>query len=283
MKATSGAIGNTFKLTLMLWAIAPALAAGQTASGQVTTPPPGTPPQTVDVRIATSQRALVTRAELLATLRELEAQGASTAYSPAVRFANQQQINIIKYRLENGDMRTGDIIHLTVEPNAGFTNDYKVTERGTIKLRDNAELSVKGALRSELAERLTEQFKDLVRQPSVQAVPQIQIQIFGAVGHPCFCSVDATMLLSEVITKDAGGPQNSAKLDKSTIKRGDTVIVAGKEFASALRDGKTLDELNLQAGDRIDVATKPSSGLLFRVAGAVTALSGLIFLVLQVF
>lgn len=79
--------------------------------------------------------------------------------------------------------------------------------------------------------------------------------------------------------KDGGGPNGNVRWNKSTIKRGDRVIVDGPQFALAVQKGMTLDQLNVQAGDEIFLAAKPSSALFWRIVAAATALGSVFYLV----
>jgi hypothetical protein len=49
----------------------------------------------------------------------------------------------------------------------------------------------------------------------------------------------------------AGGPAGDAKLQDVRILRGDQPIWSGDAMRRALADGRTLDQMNLRAGDRI--------------------------------
>jgi hypothetical protein len=90
-------------------------------------------------------------------------------------------------------------------------------------------------------------------------------------------------LLSAVLMEAGGGPARDADLDKSEIKHGDRVVLTREEFRDALREGRTLDALNVQAGDEIVVAQKPAGGMFFRVLGAVGAIGSAVYLIRSIF
>jgi len=92
----------------------------------------------------------------------------------------------------------------------------------------------------------------------------------------------AGSLAFELLYDDA--TNNSEKLaeDKSQILRNGVVVIDGAEFKDAIYKGRTLDQLNVQAGDEIRIAVKPAGGLFWRVVGAVTGLSGLIYLFITI-
>ncbi len=246
-------------------------------------PPP--PSNSLDpaTMLANAQRATVTRAELRSTLDTLEQLLQSPGYSQALRDAKQAEADAIKERLADGDLHTGDVIAMQVTGDSELNAAYPVTIRRTIVIPGGAEISVKGVLRSELQDYLTEQLKHYVRNPVVQVASGIRVWMHGAIGSPGFYNESATALLSDAIQHDGGRPSNDARLEKSQIRRAGRVVVDGPEFAAAIRNGATLDELNVEAGDEIYVASKPAGGTILRIIGGVSAVASLVWIGLRVF
>jgi hypothetical protein len=239
--------------------------------------------QGVDTAAVNAQRAMVTRAEIQVALNDLEKGLASTAYSPALRAAKQETAAMLRDRLTEGDIRPGDQIKMTVLGEAGLSNTYDVTPARTILLPGNLEIPVKGVLRSEIQQYLSTQLKAYVHDPTVTAIPYVRLQIFGAVAKPGFVNAPADLLLTRVITDFAGGPDNNSQFKKSKIRRNGRVVVDGPEFQDAIYKARTLDQLNVQAGDEIFVATKPTKALVLQILGVVSGLGGLIWLAIRVF
>lgn len=231
--------------------------------------------------IANAQRAMVSRAELQTALDQLDQQLGSTAYSAALREAKQNEADAIRSRLADGDLHTGDVVAISVVGDATFTSQFPVTANRTLLLPGGIEISVAGVLRSELQDYITNQLKKYLKDPVVRTLSSIRISMFGGIGKPGFYSVPANLLLSDVIQSVAGGPANNAQFNKSQITRQGKVVVDGPEFALAVYQGKTLDQLNLQAGDQITVAQKGPGGKFFRIIGGVTAIASLAWLGLQ--
>ena len=238
------------------------------------------PPATV---VVNADRAMVSRAELTAALQEIDGFLASGGYSSAMRAAKQAQADAIRERLAEGDLRVGDLIGLTVAEVSTFSGTYMVSPARTIALPGSTEISVAGILRSELEAHLTTQLKKLVRDPTVRVIPTIRLSIFGAVGKPGFVNAPATLLLSDVIQQLAGGPSNNVRWEKSKIMRGEKVVVDGPEFRQAVNTATTIDQLNLQAGDVIEVAAKPTGGTWARVLATLGGLTSVIWLGVQIF
>lgn len=233
--------------------------------------------------VVNADRAMVSRADLQAALTEIEGFLASGGYSGPLRTAKKAQADAIRERLADGDLRVGDMIRLDVAEATSFSNYYMVSPTRTILLPGATEISVAGILRSELQDHLTTQIKKLVRDPTVRVVPSIRLSIFGAVGKPGFVTAPATTLLSDVIQQLAGGPANNVRWEKSQIMRRDKIVIDGAEFREAVNTATTIDQLNLQAGDVINVAAKPAGGTLVRIMGAVSGLAGLVYIGVQIF
>lgn len=243
----------------------------------------GSAQQTAPPVVVNADRAMVSRAELTTALQEIEGFLAAGGYSSTMRAAKQAEADAIRERLAEGDLRVGDLIVLTVAEVSTFSNTYMVSPTRTIALPGSTEISVAGILRSELEAHLTTQLKKLVRDPTVRVIPTIRLSIFGAVGKPGFVNAPATFLLSDVIQQMGGGPANNVRWEKSQILRGEKVVVDGPEFRQSVNTATTIDQLNLQAGDVIQVAAKPTGGTLARVMATIGGLTSVIWLGVQIF
>jgi protein involved in polysaccharide export with SLBB domain len=225
---------------------------------------------------------MVTRAEIQAALDEIQKGLASTGYSIALRGSKEQMAAVLRDRLTEGDIRPGDQIKITVLGETSLSGVYDVSPARTILLPGGMEVSVRGVLRSEIQDYLTTQFKKYVVDPTVTAMPCVRLQIFGAIGSPGFFCAPAGMLLSRVIQDNGHGPANNAQFKKSQIRRNGQVVVDGSEFQDAIFKGRTLDQLNVQAGDEIVVAARPSESWIWRIVAGLSALAGLIYVAARV-
>ena len=247
---------------------------------------PATAQQNPAAMLASSQRSLVTRAELTTTLDSIDRILKAGGYSSAFRDSKRAEADAIRQRLVDGDLHTGDPVLITVIDDESLSKAYVVSPTRTLLLAGTIEIPVKGILRSELERYITTQLKTYLRgDPNVRVTTSMRIQLTGAVARVGFFNVAAGMPLTEVLMNPSagGGVSNSSRFEKSTILRGEKVIVDAKAFKAALATAKTLDELNLQAGDEIKVAAKSGSSVLTKVLGATTALGGLIYLGVQIF
>ena len=105
-------------------------------------------------------------------------------------------------------------------------------------------------LRSEVTDHLTREIGRFIKDPVVRAEGLMRLSIQGMVRNPGFFVVPADILVSEALMV-AGGPAVESNLDNLRIERGPLRLIEGEEMRDALQEGRTLDQLNLQAGDQI--------------------------------
>ena len=240
-----------------------------------------TTPDSLFIRLASSQRAQVTRAELEASLRQIEVVLTSSGYSDALKSQKEAEAAVIRRRLAEGDIRPGDVITLAVSGYPDLTGEFTVTTERTIVPPGAGPIPMGNLLRSEVEDYLRQQMRRFVREPLVRADAMIRISLFGGVSRQGFFVVPASALLTDVIMEAGGGPANNQRLEKSEIKRGDRVIVDREQFTAAIRGGNSLDQLNLQAGDEIRVGQKRSGRL--PILAAISTAGSLTYLIMRIF
>lgn len=165
----------------------------------------------------------------------------------------------IQRRLTQGDFSTGDQISLTVSGEPTLTGTFPVEPGPSLILPDLPAISLHGVLRSELQQHLTIELSRYLRNPDVRATSLMRIAMFGSVGNPGFYHLSPNMTLSDAIMS-AGGPTTSADMGKVEIKRGNDKILDKKATTVAITQGVTLDRLNLQGGDAINIGKQTSMG-----------------------
>jgi protein involved in polysaccharide export with SLBB domain len=266
----------------MLSRIATILAVAVMTAAPVVAQDPQMSPDSLMNRLASAQRATVTRAQLEAALAEIEVILGSSGYSSAIKDQKQAEAALIRRRLTEGDIRPGDVIVVRVANEPDLSGDFLVSTSRTITIPAVGELPIGTQLRSELEAYLTTQMKRFVRDPLVRAEPQIRIAIFGGVGRQGFFVAPANALLTDVIMQAAGGVAGNVKLDNSSIKRDDTVIIDRDRFKEAIRTGLSLDQLNIQAGDEIHVG-RERPGTFRNILAGVSAVASVTWLLFRVF
>ncbi len=195
------------------------------------------------------------RSELRSLLSVLEAAARSPAYSDRLRQRAQEDADALRGRLEQGDLRVGDRVVLRVEGEPQLPDTLAVQPGPRITLPVIGPISLEGVLRSELEEHLTRELGRFIQDPVVQARALIRLSVRGSVGQPGFYTVPADMLLSEALMR-AGGPADDANLDELRIERGEETFLSGQPLQQALVEGRTLDQLDVRAGDQIYVPTR---------------------------
>jgi polysaccharide biosynthesis/export protein len=230
-------------------------------------------------------REQVTRAELEDLLERIRENLASAAYSGRIRSQLEQNAGMITRRLEEGDFQVGDRVFLQVEGEPELSDTLVVRSGQLVSVPVVGDLSLRGVLRSELEPRLAEHIARYVREPRLRVQALIRISVIGEVESPGFFVVPADMLVTDVLML-AGGPTRESKLDDLRIERGTTNIWEGGLLQEAVIQGRTLDHLNVQAGDRLVVPREVQRTGWDRfqlIAGAVGAIGTVVFLVTQAF
>ena len=247
-----------------------------------TPPPPAPAAAPAVIVLGDSKRAQATRTELEAQLVEIDKVVASPGYSSRLRAAKRAEAQLIRERLAEGDIQVGDQVNLSVSGDSALSNrTFSVSAGRVLVIPGMADIALKGVLRSEVQAYLTERLKTYIKDPQVRAQTLIRHSIFGAVGKPGFYQVPAELLAGDAIMT-AGGPQGNAEPGKTVVKRAGVEILGREAFADALVQGRTLDQLNLRAGDEINVGAVGRRSILpyFQIIGPTTAL---IYLFVRIF
>lgn len=197
-------------------------------------------------------REQMTRAELEDLRDRLEEAAASTAYSSDLRSEAEQNLEVIRHRLEEGDFQVGDRVVLIVSGEEEMSDTLTVRMGPSVDVPVVGNISLHGVLRSELDQHLTEELGRYIRDPRVEARALIRVLVQGEVGTPGFLLTPAETLISDLISM-AGGPTGAANLTEMRVERGGESIWEGEAMETAVVQGRTLDQMNLQAGDRLFV------------------------------
>ena len=201
----------------------------------------------------------IDRAELTRLLDQYDTLSRSTAYSEALREEVRVQADIIRERLRTGDFRAGDRIALFIEGDQVVQWDTLTIEAGPhIDVPTLGPITLQGVLRSELESHLSTEIGRFIQTPRVQARALIRLSVMG-VGRPGFYTIPADVPLSDVVML-TGGPAAGADPGRIRIERGQNVLWSVEELLAPVADGRTLDDLGVQAGDRIILPEGPAPG-----------------------
>jgi protein involved in polysaccharide export with SLBB domain len=192
----------------------------------------------------------------------------------------QAEIATIQERLSDGDFQVGDRIVLFVGGQQALSDTFTVREGQMLRLPTLSDVSLRGVLRSELQGHLYAEISRFLRDPVVRSGSLVRLSILGPVMRPGFYALPADMLLSAAIMS-TGGLANNADVNRTVIKRGGQIIWPASAVEMAIRNGQTIDQLNLRAGDEIDVGEKKSNTLLVAlpiVGGIVAIAAGVVII-----
>ncbi|MCL4865685.1 MAG: polysaccharide biosynthesis/export family protein [Gemmatimonadales bacterium] len=249
----------------------------------------GALPARVEAQIPTpitygdGRRAQATREELQATLAEIEKIVSSPGYSARMRDARRREAELIRERLDTGDLQVGDAIILTVLGEPQFSNTFLIGPGRVLSLPGMPDIPLRGVLRSEAQGYMTEALSKQLRDPQVQVQTNIRLTFTGAVARAGYYQVPADIMPTDAIMTVAGGFAGGADPNRTIIRRQGREIWSREAFQDALLRGMTLDQLNLRTNDEIVVQAsgKTSWQAVVGVLGAVSSVTWLFLRVLR--
>jgi protein involved in polysaccharide export with SLBB domain len=230
--------------------------------------------------------AKTTREQIQAAIAEAEKIANSGGYSQRIRLAKRQEIAVLRARLTEGDLQPGDQVILSVQNEKDLTGIFAVSGGRFITLPGVADISLKGVLRSELQDYLTNELRKYIKDPVVHVRTTVRLSILGAVGKPGFYQIPSEAMIGDAIMV-AGGPSGAIDPAKTRVARNGEEVMSREAFSEAVSQGRTLDQMNLQAGDEILVGgtRTPTAGRAFLTVGlpVLTGVASLGWLMVQIF
>jgi protein involved in polysaccharide export with SLBB domain len=230
-------------------------------------------------------REEMSRAELETLLQRLETEAQSTAYSQRLREQARRSADLVRARLSEGDFQVGDRVVLMVQQEPDMSDTLTVRAGRVVTIPVVGDLSLHGVLRAELNDHMQTHIARFVRDPTVRTETLIRVLVQGAVSSPGFYLVPADRLLTDVLTF-AGGPGGDADLTDVRVERSGVRIWEGEALQAAIIQGRTLDHLNIQAGDRIFVPTRVERStweIVRNVTGVIGTLATLTYALTRIF
>jgi|SRR5579862_2600989 len=177
-------------------------------------------------------------------------------------------------RLANGDFRVGDRIALAVQGEPTLTDTFTVREGEILRVPNIPDVRLHGLIHSELQDSLTRVIATFIKTPVVRATPLVRIAVLGQVGRPGFYAAAADELVTTMFTQ-AGGLMTNSDLGRTVVRRGTQVLYPAKQLQVAMKQGQTIDQLDLRPGDQIEVGERPQGGAALRVIGVIAAVAGI--------
>lgn len=225
-----------------------------------------------------AQRAA--RSELVARVAELERSTASGQPSGVARTRAVAELAAIRNRLQDGDFRVGDRFILTLRQEAVVSDTVSVRDSLNVTIAGLPDVSLTGVLRSELDERMNSHVARFLRNATVRTSLLTRIAIQGAIRTPGFYYVDPDRPVSDLVMV-SGGPAELANLNEVEISRGTAKVLTTKDSKRAIKEGRTLEQLDVQSGDEVRIPAKRGRPSFQAVIQLLFVFSSLFFAFLQ--
>jgi protein involved in polysaccharide export with SLBB domain len=249
----SNRLVHTFRVALLLGAGFVALAADLSAQKEAPAPP---------------SRVEATRAELEAI----------AAHPP--KGMSSTDLKVVQQRLANGDFNVGSRVLIEVQGDTIYSDTFTVRTGSVLALPSLPPLSLQGVLRSESDSVIAQFLSKYLKNPEVRVTPLMRVGVLGGVTSPGYYDVPAQTLLSDIVMS-AGGLGQFGDMKRTKINRGNVEIMDPKAVSVALSNGATLDLMNLQSGDNINVGVQNPQATLNKVQ-IITALLAIPLMIVSI-
>jgi len=202
---------------------------------------------------AGAQRA--SRTELAVQRAQLEQQLATGQLKGDRQSRARVELAALQARLKDGDFHVGDRFLLTIRTETERSDTIAVRDSLMVSVPGLPDVSLTGLLRSELNERLSTHVATYLRNSSVRTGLLTRVSVQGAVGRTGYYYAPLDRPLSDLLTT-AGGQAPNARTDEFELRRGGVRLLSGKDSKRAIKEGKTLEQLDIQSGDEVRVPAK---------------------------
>lgn len=189
-------------------------------------------------------------------------------------------LKVVQQRLTTGDFNVGSRVLIEVQGDTIYTDTFTVRTGRMLLLPSLPPLSLEGVLRSESDSVIGGYLAKYIRFPQVTVTPLLRIGILGGVTRPGYYDVPAQTLLSDVVM-NAGGLSQVGDMRRTKINRGNEEVVDSKAVSLAITNGATLDLMNLQSGDNINVGVQNPQATLNKVQ-IITALLAIPLMIVSI-
>jgi protein involved in polysaccharide export with SLBB domain len=173
----------------------------------------------------------------------------------------------LRQRLRDGDIQVGDRVIVTVVSDAIRRDTLVVRSGRVLELPGSITVSVAGALRSELRDRVAVEVLKYVKAERVETVALMRVGVLGEVTRPGYFAFAPDMPITDAIMS-AGGPTAGADFKRTVLRRSAEEVRSAEEIRIAIARGLTLDQLGMSAGDELVIGRKKDKG------GAILGMAG---------
>jgi protein involved in polysaccharide export with SLBB domain len=162
----------------------------------------------------------------------------------------------------------GDRILLHVEGDSALSDTFTVVAGPAVRLPNIGEISLASVPRSDLESYLARELSRFIKDPVVHARALIRVSVVGEVARPGFYAVPIDLVLPDALML-AGGATQAGRVDRMRILRGTASLLDGDRLQAAIARGATLDQLGVQAGDRLQVPGQRDPESTWRIMGII--------------
>lgn len=146
-------------------------------------------------------------------------------------------------------LRPGDVVQVAVWREEDLSGEFTVDDRGIVTLPLLGDREVEGMEAPALRDVLLEEYREYLKNPSIEVKVLRRVNILGAVNEPGLYQVDATISLAEALAL-AGGISLTGDPDDIQLVRDGRVLYGDLDRAALIGD------VDIRSGDRIVVAEK---------------------------
>jgi protein involved in polysaccharide export with SLBB domain len=164
--------------------------------------------------------------------------------------------------------QVGDRVLLHVEGDSALSDTFTVVAGPAVRLPNIGEISLASVPRSDLESYLARELSRFIKDPVVHARALIRVSVVGEVARPGFYAVPIDLVLPDALML-AGGATQAGRVDRMRILRGAASLLDGDRLQAAIARGATLDQLGVQAGDRLQVPGQRDPESTWRIMGII--------------
>lgn len=189
-------------------------------------------------------------------------------------------VRVVQQRLANGDFNVGSRVLIEVQGDTIYSDTFTVRTGRVLQLPSLPPLSLEGVLRSESDSVIGTYLAKYLRNPEISVTPLMRLGILGGVVTPGYYDVPSQTLLSDLVMS-AGGLSPTGDMKRTKIFRGNDEVMDPKATNLAIANGATLDLMNLQSGDNVNIGIQNPQATLNKVQ-IITALLAIPLMIVSI-
>lgn len=146
-------------------------------------------------------------------------------------------------------LQPGDAVQVTIWREPDLTGKFEVNDRGVVVFPLLGERDVTGMSPDSLEARLASEYRDYVKNPSVEVKALRRVSILGAVRQPGLYPVDETISVAEALAMAGGVSPEGNRKDIRLVRD-------GRVIRQSLAYATVVGSSPIRSGDQIVVGEK---------------------------